>query len=101
MLKRILLTLTSAAALTAAVFFVTGNVNAQWRYGGPYTSYYYGAPVYDNGYYSPYSYRSSYAPQYYQPQTYYYAPQPYYRTYYAPGYYQPVPQVAWRDGWLR
>lgn len=44
MLKRILLTLTTAAALTVTVFTVTGNANAQWRYNGPYTTYYYAHP---------------------------------------------------------
>ena len=103
MLKRIILTLTFATAFGAAGLSLTDKADAQWRWNGPYTSYYYGTPAYDYGYYAPYQYRSYYAPQtyFYAPRAYYYAPRPYTSYYYSPDYYGPVPQVAYRYELLR
>jgi hypothetical protein len=102
MLKRIMLTLTFAAAFGSAGLILADKAAAQWRWSSPYTTYYYGAPAYD--YAAPYGYRSYYAPQtyYYGPRAYFYAPRPYYESYYyAPDYYGPAPQVAYRYGMWR
>jgi hypothetical protein len=82
MLKRIILALMFATALGTAGLTLADKASAQWRWGSPYTSYYYGVPAY--GYYAPYSYPSYYAPQsyYYAPRAYYSTPGPYYQTYY-------------------
>jgi hypothetical protein len=89
--KRIMLTLTFAAAFGAAGLYLTDKAEARsWRWNRPYVSYYYGPRAY-YGYDVPY--RTSYRA--------YYAPRPYYYSYYDdPGYYyyRPVPRVAVRVG---
>ena len=72
---------------------------------GHTSSYYYGTPAYNYGYYAPSRYGSYYTPQpyYYAPQGYYYNPQPYYYgSYYnsSPSYYyRPVPTSGFA-GWF-
>ena len=94
MFKRIMLTLTFAAAFGAAGLSLTDKADARWWRGNrPYVSYYYG-PRANYGYDVPY--RTSYYRGYG-----YYAPRPYYYAYYSdPGYYyyRPVPRVAVRVG---
>jgi hypothetical protein len=95
MFKRIMLTLSFAAAFGAAGLCLTDKTEAQWRrWNQPYTSYYYGTPAY-------YGYGVPYQPYYGG----YYAPRPYYNTYYNtyysdPGYYyyQPAPRVVVQPG---
>jgi hypothetical protein len=91
-LKRIMLTLTFAAAFGAAGLCLTDKAEAwRGRWNRPYvSSYYYGPRAY-YGYGVPY--RTNYDG--------YYAPQSYYYSYYDdPGYYyyRPVPRVAVRVG---
>ena len=90
MFKRIMLTLTFAAAFGATGLCLTDKAEARWGWNRPYVSYYYGArPLY--GYDVPY--RAAYRG--------YYAPRPYYNAYYSdPGYYyyRPVPRVAVQVG---
>jgi hypothetical protein len=88
--KRIMLTLTFAAALGAAGLCLTDKAAARWwGWDRPYVSNYYEGPYYGYGYDVPYrTYNGGY-----------YAPRPYYNTYYGdPGYYyyRPVPRVAVR-----
>jgi hypothetical protein len=101
MMKRIMLTLMFAAVFGAAGLSLADKADAQWQSGGPYASYYYGAPAYHYDYYATYPYRSYYAPQsyVYDPRTYYYAPEP--SNYRTPDYYRPAPQVVLRNGWWR
>jgi hypothetical protein len=89
--KRIMLSLTFAAALGAAGLCLTDQAQAQrWRWGRPYASYYYGPRVV-YGYGVPYR---TYYRAYSAPRAYYY---PYYGD---PGYYyyRPGPRVAIRVG---
>jgi hypothetical protein len=102
MLKRIMLTLTFAAAFGAAGLSLTDNANARWwRWNRPYASSYYGYGVPYRSYYYGYGvpYRS-----YYRGYD-YYAPGSYYSTYYGyPNYYYyGRPRVAVRVGgpWWR
>jgi len=100
MFKRIMLTLTFAAALGTAGLCLTDNANARWGrgwgWGGrPYVSSYYGPSYYYSGY-RPYRayYRNYYAATPYYYNSYYYGSPDY--------YYQPVPRVAVRVGpWWR
>jgi hypothetical protein len=98
MLKRIILTLTFAAAFGAAGLCMTNNSDAQgWRWNRPYASYYYAPRAY-YGYGVPYR-------TYYRGYDYYYAPRSYnYYSYYdSPGYYYYQPRVAVQvgPGWWR
>jgi hypothetical protein len=91
--KRIMLTLTFAAAFGAAGLFLTDKADARWGWNRPYVSYYYGPRVY-------YGYDVPYRTSYYRGYG-YYAPRSYYNTYYSdPGYYyyRPVPRVAVQVG---
>jgi len=92
MLKRIMLTLSFAAAFGAAGLCLTDKADARsWGWNRPYVSYYYGPRAY-YGYDVPY--RTSYYRNYG-----YYGPRPYYNAYYNdPGYYRPAPRVAVRVG---
>ena len=98
MFKRIILTLTFAAAFGAAGLSLADKADAQWGWNRSYVSYYYGPRVY-YGYDVPYrtSYYSGYD-GYYAPR--YIAPRRYYNAYYGdPGYYyRPLPRVAVRVG---
>ena len=93
MFKRIMLTLTFAAAFGAAGLCLTDKADARWsRWNRPYVSYYYGPRVY-------YGYGVPYRTSYYR--GYAIGPRPYYYSYYGdPGYYyyRPVPRVAVRVG---
>jgi len=96
MFKRIMLTLSFAAALGAAGLCLADNAEARsWGWNRPYVSYYYGPRAY-YGYYVPY--RTSYyrGNGSYGPQPYSYS----YSYYDDPGYYyyRPVPRVAVRVG---
>jgi hypothetical protein len=93
MFKRIMLTLSFAAAFGAAGLCLTDKADARWgRWNGPYSSYYYGPRAYYGyGYGVPYR---SYYRGYYPPRAYNY-------SYYGdPGYdyYRPVPRVAVQVG---
>ena len=84
MFKRIMLTLTFAAAFGAAGLSLTDKADAHRGWYRPYAAYY-GPPAY----YTPY--RAYYGG--------YYAPRAYY-SYGYPGYfYRSVPRVAVRVGW--
>ena len=95
--KRIMFTLTFAAAFGAAGLFLTDKAEARWGWNRPYVSYYYGPRTfygYDVPYRTTYYRGYGYAPRYY-------VSQPYYSAYYDdPGYYyyRPVPRVAVRVG---
>jgi hypothetical protein len=91
MFKRIMLTLSFAAAFGAAGLCLTDKAEARWwRWNRPYVSYYYGQRA-DYGYDVPYR-RSYYRG--------YYAPRSYDNAYYGDSgyYYRPVPRVAVRVG---
>ena len=93
MFKRIMLTLTFAAAFGAAGLSLTDKAEARWGWNRPYASYYYGPRAY-------YGYDVPYRTSYYRGSG-YYAARPYYNAYYGdPGYYysRPVPRVAVRVG---
>src|SRR6476619_6883636 len=94
MFKRIMLTLTFAAAFGAAGLSLLNNAGAQWYgWSRPYTSYYY-AP-------RSYVYSAPYRPYYNTYYDGYYGTRPYYSAYYGdPGYYyyQPAPRVAVQVG---
>jgi hypothetical protein len=86
MFKRIMLTLTFAAAFGVAGLCLADNADARWgRWYRPYASYYYGPPV-NYGYGVPYR-------TYYRG---YYAPAPYYHSYYGDPVYYYRPRVAVR-----
>jgi hypothetical protein len=91
-LKRIMLTLSFAAAFGAAGLCLTDKAEARWGWNRPYASYYYGPRAY-------YGYDVPYRTSYYRGYG-YYAPQPYNYSYYDdPGYYyRPAPRVAVRVG---
>jgi len=93
MLKRIMLTLSFAAAFGAAGLCLTDKVEARWGWNRPYVSSPYGPSAY-------YGYDVPYRNSYYREHG-YYAARPYYNAYYSdPGYYyyRPVPRVAVRVG---
>jgi len=89
-LKRIMLTLTFAAAFGAAGLSLTDKADARWWRGNrPYASYYYGPRAY-YGYGVPYrSYYGGYG---------YYAPRSYNYSYYGDPDYSYRPRVAVRVG---
>jgi hypothetical protein len=89
-LKRIMLTLTFAAAFGAAGLALTDKADARWwRWNRPYASYYYGTRAY-YGYGVPYrSYYGGYG---------YYTPRSYNYSYYGDPDYYYRPRVAVRVG---
>ena len=90
MFKRIMLTLTFAAAFGAAGLSLTHKAEARWGWNRPYVSYYYGPRV-------SYGYDVPYRTSYYR--GYGYGPRPYYNAYYSdPGSYYYRPVRAWLFG---
>src|SRR4051812_9492020 len=93
MFKRIMLTLSFAAAFAVAGLCMSDKVEARRGWSRPYVSYYYGPRAY-------YGYDVPYRTSYYRGYG-YYGPRQYDYSYYNdPGYYyyRPAPRVAVRVG---